>query len=199
MPPSCFGTRSQGSPCRRLKRAVVRPCRPADLLDGLGKRTIDNDVNAGNPACHRPGRPRRPRLPAACPCAPVEHSANRSLRESKKPRLMKTETVSICWIITASRIVRISSFEFLAVSDGVVLHLRVKVAAPLIRGRDVPPRYRVDCVASRRVLARERFRPFSLSKRRRFAECPLCHERTIRPPLRVRALSARPPYLRPHN
>ena len=33
--------------------------------------------------------------------------------------------------------------------------------APLIRGQDVPPRYRVDCVASRRVLPRERFRPLA--------------------------------------
>ncbi|MGA8421594.1 MAG: hypothetical protein WB691_17840, partial [Pseudolabrys sp.] len=28
---------------------------------------------------------------------------------------------------------------------------------PLISGQDVPPRYRVHCVASRRVLPRERF------------------------------------------
>ena len=37
----------------------------------------------------------------------------------------------------------------------------MEVAAPLIRGQDVPPRYRVDCVASRRVLPRERFRPLT--------------------------------------
>jgi hypothetical protein len=38
----------------------------------------------------------------------------------------------------------------------------MKGCEPLISGQDVPPRYRVGRVASRRVLPRERFSPLAL-------------------------------------
>jgi hypothetical protein len=41
--------------------------------------------------------------------------------------------------------------------------LKVALRNVRLAPKDVPPRYRVDCVAGRRVLPRERFRPLALS------------------------------------
>jgi hypothetical protein len=40
----------------------------------------------------------------------------------------------------------------------------MKGCEPLISGQDVPPRYRVGRVASRRVLPRERFSPLGVER-----------------------------------